>query len=137
MEAMSFGRLSETRAAELPPVVFASAADGDAIARTIVERQADEIVTMASTAIRRLRMVRDDVHVVLGGGLFRNGDDAFVDRITVGVRGIAPAAEVMVLDSPPVIGAALLGLDRLGATATAKRRVRDEISHSAFGRGEG
>ena len=137
MEAIYFGRLSESRAAELPPVVFAAAARGDAVARTIVERQADEIVTMASTAIRRLRMVRDDVHVVLGGGLFRNGDGAFVERITDGVRRVAPAATVMVLDSPPVVGAALLGLDRLGAAASAKRRVREQLTHAALGGGEG
>jgi N-acetylglucosamine kinase-like BadF-type ATPase len=136
MEAMYFGRLSESRAAELPPVVFAAAAEGDAVARAIVERQADEIVTMASTAIRRLRMVRDDVHVVLGGGLFRNRDGAFVARIAEGVRGVAPAATVMVLESPPVVGAALLGLDRLGAAASAKRRVREELTHAALG-GEG
>jgi N-acetylglucosamine kinase-like BadF-type ATPase len=137
MEAIYFGRLSEMRAAELPPVVFAAAAGGDAVARTIVERQADEIVTMATTAIRRLRMVREDVHVVLGGGLFRNGDEGFVARISEGVRRVAPDASVGVLESPPVVGAALLGLDRLGLTASAKRRVREQLTHAALAGGEG
>jgi len=137
MEAMYFGRFSETRAVELPPVVFATAAGGDAVARSIVERQADEIVTMASAAIRRLRMTKLDVHVVLGGGLFRNDDDGFIDRISDGMRRVAPEAVVMVVDSPPVVGAALLGLDRVGATQAAKRRVREEITHSRLARREG
>ena len=45
MEAMYFGRLSVTRIAELPPLVFETAADGDAVARSIVDRQADEVVS--------------------------------------------------------------------------------------------
>ena len=50
-------RSSEERVAELAPLVFEAAADGDARrAHGSVDRQADEIVTMATTAIRRLRM---------------------------------------------------------------------------------
>ena len=51
---------------------------GDACARGIVDRQADEIVAMATTAIRRLRMQKLDVDVVLGGGIFRTDDGAFL-----------------------------------------------------------
>jgi N-acetylglucosamine kinase-like BadF-type ATPase len=124
MEAMYFGRLSQTRVAELPPLVFGAAGEGDAVARTIVDRQADEVVSMAATAIRRLRMVALDVHVVLGGGIFRNPFEPFFRRIEEGIRATAPNAAVSVLTAPPVLGAALLGLDHLGATRTAKTRVR-------------
>jgi N-acetylglucosamine kinase-like BadF-type ATPase len=127
MEAMYFGRLEEGRVAELPPLVFRAASDGDAVARSIVDRQADEVVTMAGTAIRRLRMAKLDVHVVLGGGIFRNGFPPFFKRIEDGVRRIAPAATLTVLTAPPVIGAVLLGLDRRGASARAKERVHDAL----------
>ena len=119
MEAMYFGRVSQSRVAELPPLVFAAAADDDTVARTIVERQADEIVSMAGTAIRRLRLTKLDVHVVLGGGIFRNAFAPFFTRIEDGVRRIAPTAGLRVLETPPVVGAALLGLDHLGATRAA------------------
>jgi N-acetylglucosamine kinase-like BadF-type ATPase len=127
MEAMYFGRLEEGRVSELPPLVFGAAAAGDDVARAIVDRQADEVVTMAGTAIRRLRMAKLDVHVVLGGGIFRNGFSPFFARIEDGVRRIAPAATVTVLTAPPVIGAALLGLDRTGASRRAKERVHEAL----------
>ena len=127
MEAMYFGRLDEGRVAELPPLVFRTAADGDAVARSIVDRQADEVVAMAGAAIRRLRMAKLDVHVVLGGGIFRNEFPPFFTRIEDGLRLIAPAASLTVLTAPPVIGAVLLGLDRSGASTPAKERVREAL----------
>ena len=99
MEAIYFGRIDEKRLAELAPVLFEVAIDGDAVAR---ERRRPAggrgRVAGRDTAIRRLRMQRLDVHVVLGGGIFRNGDHAFFDRIDAGLREVAPAAEVRVLD---------------------------------------
>jgi N-acetylglucosamine kinase-like BadF-type ATPase len=129
IEAMHFGRLSEERRAELAPVVFRAAAGGDAIAREIVDRQADEVVTMARAAIRRLRMAELDVDVVLGGGIFRADDPAFFRRIRSGVLATAPRARVCVLTAPPVVGAALLGLDGLGAAPRAALRLRDALTN--------
>ena len=128
IEAMHFGRLPEERRAELAPLVFRAARSGDGIARAIVDRQADEVVTMAGAAIRRLRMTKLDVEVVLGGGVFRAEDPAFFDRIRAGVLATAPLARICVLTAPPVVGAALLGLDRLGAGAKAAGRVRGTLT---------
>lgn len=91
------------------------------------------MVTLAGTAIRRLRMQRLDVHVVLGGGIFRNGDHAFFDRIRAGLREVAPAAEVRVLAAPPVSGAAMLGLDKLRGPKGAQARVRRTLTHERLG----
>jgi N-acetylglucosamine kinase-like BadF-type ATPase len=129
MEAMYFGRLRYDRLVELPPLVFAAAEDGDGVARSIVDRQADEIATMASAAIKKLRMRDLDVRVVLGGGIFRNDFAAFFDRIDDGVRRVAPRAEIVVLKAPPVVGAALMALDRVGATRAARARVRAALTH--------
>ena len=129
MEALYFGRLGATRVAELSPLVFGAAAVGDGVARSIVDRQADEVVTMATTAIRRLRMAKLDVHVVLGGGIFRNRFPPFFSRIDDGVAAVASRARVTVLTAPPVVGAALLGLDRIGASRAVKARVREVLTH--------
>lgn len=129
LTALHTGRLDFDRIAQLPPVVFETAARGDAIARSVIDRQADEVVALATTAIRRLRMTRLDVDVVLGGGIFRNDDVAFFDRIRDGVAQMAPAATITVLSDPPVIGAAQLGLDRVGATRAAHVRARAALTH--------
>ncbi|HLY13736.1 MAG TPA: hypothetical protein VKR24_05260, partial [Candidatus Limnocylindrales bacterium] len=46
---------------------------------------------------------------------------------------IAPRAEVRVLDAPPVVGAALLGLDELGlASASSVARLRSSLVEAAI-----
>jgi len=134
MEAMHLGRMQHDRLVELPPIVFGAAAQGDAVAKSILDRQADEIVSMAGTAIRKLRMNTLDVHVVLGGGIFRNDFQPFLERIEDGLRRIAPAVRVTVPTDPPVVGAALLALDRTGASEAAKARVRAALTHERLGR---
>jgi N-acetylglucosamine kinase-like BadF-type ATPase len=129
MEAVYFDRLGEERLAQLAPVVFGDASEGDAVARNLIDRQADEVVLMATTAIRRLRMRELDVDVVLGGGIFRNGDAAFFDRIRDGLTTIAPRARMRRLTDPPLIGAALIGLDELGATKAARATARASLTH--------
>lgn len=131
MEAMYLGRVAAHRVSELAPLVFATA-DGDSVARSIVDRQADEIVTMATASIHALDMEGLDVDVVLGGGIVRNRLPAFFDRIRDGVARTAPRAAVVVLSSPPLVGAALLALDRVRAPSPAHARVRAGLTHDVL-----
>jgi N-acetylglucosamine kinase-like BadF-type ATPase len=128
VEALYLGRIAEERVVELAPLIFRAAADDDAVARVVVDRQADEVVTMGGTAIRRLRLARLDVDVVLGGGVFRGEDPRFLDRIREGFAAVAPRAKVSVLGTPPVVGAALLGLDHVGAEPSSRRRLRSSLT---------
>jgi N-acetylglucosamine kinase-like BadF-type ATPase len=121
--AMYDGRIPERRVGELSPVVFAAATEGDAVARLIVDRLADELATMATALIRRLRLRRLDPEIVLGGGVFRATDPGFYERLEHGIRAVAPDARLVRQSSPPVAGAALLGLDR-----RAGRTVNPAIS---------
>lgn len=129
LEALYYGRLDEDRLVELAPLVFRAATAGDGVARSVIDRQADEIVAMVTTAIKRLRMQRLDVDVVLGGGIFRTDDQGFFRRIEAGVHEVAPAARFTVLTDPPVIGAAWLGLDRLEAPKASYARARRALTH--------
>lgn len=111
--ALYLGRLGDRRLSELSPVVFLAAGDGDEVARGIVARLADELVAMAAALIRRLRLRHLDPDVVLAGGVFRAEDPAFYGRIEAGVLSVAPRARIVRLTAPPVLGSALIGLDRL------------------------
>lgn len=118
-------RLDAFRVVELAPIAFAAAAAGDLVARAILDRLADEVVALAVATLRRLRAVRTRVDVVLGGGLFHdNDDDDFLGRIRQGIKADAPLARVVQLAAPPVAGAALIGLDAVGAGADGARRAR-------------
>jgi len=44
---------------------------------------------------------------------------------------VAPAAAVRHVDAAPIVGAALLGLDELGAPAPARERARSELGAAA------
>lgn len=136
--ALYRGRLDESRLREvLPPVVFGAAADGDAVAAAILDDLADEIVAWAVAMIRRLHVIRRDVHVVLSGGIFRTTYRPFLDRIEDRIHEIAPRARIRPLAAPPVAGAALLGLDRLDLAAEAReaaeRRLRTELTFDRLG----
>lgn len=122
--ALYHHRLSVDRLRELAPVVFLAAAEGDAEARRILDRLADELAVMAVAIIRRLRLVRRDVDVVLAGGLFEARDQVLVDRIAADVRAAAPEASVRPLDRQPVLGALLLALDAAGGSPAAAERLR-------------
>jgi N-acetylglucosamine kinase-like BadF-type ATPase len=116
--ALYFERISERRLSELAPLVFEAAAAGDAVARTIVDRLADELVAMARALIRRLRLSRLNPEVVLAGGVFRTNERGFHDRLEAGILAAAPRATLVRLSAPPVLGAALLGLDRVAGGTT-------------------
>jgi N-acetylglucosamine kinase-like BadF-type ATPase len=129
VEAFHLGRIDRERVLELAPLVFAAAGEGDRVAAGIVGRQADEVVTMARTAIRRLGLGGGAVDVVLGGGVLQRDDPAFQARISAGIRALAPAARLRRATAPPVVGAALLGLDLLGASPGAAQRVRAGLTN--------
>ena len=120
------GRMSSRRLEELTPLVFAAAADGDAVARSIVDRLADELAIMATAIARRLRVASRDVDVVLTGGVFRTDEANFYARLEDRLRAGVPHARARRLTERPVLGAALLGLDALGTArdGTAERRLR-------------
>ena len=120
---------------ELAPVVLAEAAD-DAVAAEIVQRLASEVVALARVALKRLGLTDDPVEVLLGGGVLQDADGDLLAAIDSGLREHAPAVTVRPTASAAVVGAALLGLDELGAGADAQRRVRAELA-AAFSRTEG
>jgi N-acetylglucosamine kinase-like BadF-type ATPase len=135
-EAMYLGRIDQRRVVELAPLVFHAAHRRDAVARAILDRVADEVVAFAGAAIKRLDLSRREVEVVLGGGVFQADDGAFLDRISKGIRKMARHAIISRLDAPPVVGAALLGLDAVGATKSTASEVRRALTHARLGASE-
>ncbi len=124
---MHFGKISYAEQHGLVPVLFEVANRGDGVARNVLLRQAEEICSMATVAAGRLGLSGqgvDPVPVVLGGSLMAARDailtGAIVDRLAASL----PGAEVRIVDVPPVVGAALLGLDHVGAPASSARRLR-------------
>jgi N-acetylglucosamine kinase-like BadF-type ATPase len=136
--AVHLRELPHERLAELTRVVFPAAAgpDADPVAAEILARQAGEVVAMATVALTRLGLEALDVDVVLGGGVLRAAGAELVTAVAAGVRALAPAANVVLAPSAPIVGAALLALDALGRPASVTARARAELDRS-FGDLEG
>ena len=124
--ALHLRELPMNRLRELARVVFDAAVD-DPVAAEIVERLADEVVAFATAAMRRLQLTSEDTDVVLGGGLIRTAPVAMIGRIAMGVNAVASDARVVLAQSAPIVGAALLGLDQIGSDSAPVLRARAEL----------
>ena len=115
------GRIKQSRLVELAPLVLEEAAR-DEVAASIVARLADEIVAFVRAAVTRLEL--DEAEVLLGGGLMRGAGEDVFDRIAAGI------GDRLVLrrpSAPPIVGAALLALDAVGAGEDARLRAREQL----------
>ena len=118
------GKIPDDDLIGLAPLLLRAADEGDPVARTVVSRLADEISVMAITAMRRLGLTTLATPVVLGGGVLTARNPLLMSGITRQLAAAAPAADVRVIDVPPVAGAALLGLDHVHAPPAATARLR-------------
>jgi N-acetylglucosamine kinase-like BadF-type ATPase len=126
-QAIHLGEIPLRRLVELPPLVFA-AAERDGVAAGIVERLAAEIVALVHVTLRRLELRDGPADVLLGGGLFRRADERLMSAIRAGLEEHRDAVVLRAATSPPIVGAALLALDDLGADRAAQDRARRELS---------
>ena len=78
---------------------------------------------MATAALRRLGLLDTAADVVLGGGVLAARDPLLLGSVLEELARAAPYARPVVVDQPPVVGAALLGLDALHAP----HRVEDDL----------
>ena len=141
--ALHFGELQRSRLHELVPLLLRVAAAGDGAARAVVERLAEEVSLLVRAAHNRLELHDQPTDVVLGGGILAARHPLLMEGVTGRLAAYAPRVNLLVVDDPPVVGAALLGLDALGAspdagvavrTALLTRARRPHASASAAGR---
>jgi N-acetylglucosamine kinase-like BadF-type ATPase len=117
-------KIDRARLLELTPVLFEVAASGDATAAHVIDRQAEEVAVLGTVTLRRLDLLDTPTEVVLGGGVLTARHPQLMTAIEQRYAEQAPQAELIVVDAPPVLGAALLGLDHLGAPPESYANLR-------------
>jgi len=127
IEAIHFGRLAGHDLSRLSPTLFACARQGDAVAARVVDDQAEEIVTMAVTTLRRLDLLDRAVPVVLGGGVIGSRDERLLGTIERQLGERAPKARMELVTAAPILGAALLALESAGASPSAVETARSTL----------
>jgi N-acetylglucosamine kinase-like BadF-type ATPase len=125
-EALELGRLRHADLGVVTPVLFAEAAAGDPVAVQVVERQAEEIALFVRVLLRRLDLLdaAGTVPVVLGGSVLAARHALLLDGIARRTTDLDVG--YLVVDEPPVLGAALLALDRL-VGGTTPDAVADRV----------
>ena len=126
------GAIPRARIVELAPVVLGAAA-GDVVAAGIRDRLVDEIVALARATVVGLGLQGEEVEIVVGGGLMRGAEPNLLARLETGLRAVGPGLSLRRTSLPPIVGAALLGLDAVGASREAQARVRAELAAAVEG----
>ncbi|HVV56975.1 MAG TPA: BadF/BadG/BcrA/BcrD ATPase family protein [Gaiellaceae bacterium] len=121
-EAVHYRRLPQARLGELAPIVVRLAGEGDAVARGLVERQAEEVALLVRRAMRDLAV--ETVDAVLGGGMLGAGEGFLYERTLARLADLAPGARPVPSKAPPVLGSGLAALDELAAPPAAHDRLR-------------
>ncbi|GAA1954320.1 BadF/BadG/BcrA/BcrD ATPase family protein [Microbacterium deminutum] len=128
IEQLHFGERDDADLYALAPVVFAEAAAGDAVARALVQRQADEVVAFVRAIVARLDLAALSFPIVLGGSILQGGHPMLDDRVAAGIAAIAPHARIVRPDAAPILGAAIAAGLHAGAPPDAIARLRREFA---------
>jgi N-acetylglucosamine kinase-like BadF-type ATPase len=120
LEGLNLARYQLKAAAA--PVVFHVAAEGDPVARSLIEWAGHELGSLAIGIIRQLGIEALAFDVVLAGS-FYNGSPTLIDVIGQTIHEVAPGARLVRLSAPPVVGGVLLGMAQAGLNPTPLRET--------------
>jgi N-acetylglucosamine kinase-like BadF-type ATPase len=109
------GGLAEEEGDRLAPVVLDAADEGDAVAREIVARTGAILGRQGRACAAQLGMGTEGLRVVLTGGVFGHQ----TERLAAATMAELPGAVPVRHPAPPIAGALLLALDRLGVSVDA------------------
>jgi N-acetylglucosamine kinase-like BadF-type ATPase len=105
------------------PRIFDTAAKGDAAAKGLIDWAGTELGEMINAVARQLEFQGLEFDVVMIGSMFDAGP-VLVDPMRRKVQSEAPRARFIRLACPPVVGAAILALERGGITVDGSIRTR-------------
>jgi N-acetylglucosamine kinase-like BadF-type ATPase len=112
----------------LAPVLLDCAADGDAIACAIVEREGRILGDYALAAARKVGLDGEPFPLVMAGGVFRHASRLLPDALIRRVREAAPHAQPIVSRFEPAVGALLCALASHGVPLDGMLIARIETS---------
>jgi N-acetylglucosamine kinase-like BadF-type ATPase len=109
-------------AAANAPQVFEVAAAGDRVAQEIVRWAGRELGSLAVGVIRQINLEDLEFELILAGSLYNCNDPALFEELASTVQAVAPKAQPVRLNAPPVIGGVLLGMEQIGLKPAGVRQ---------------
>jgi N-acetylglucosamine kinase-like BadF-type ATPase len=129
LHGLTSGRLDIDAAAA--PLIFEVAAQGDAVAIDLIKWAGRELGELAKAVIRQLDFAALEFDVVLLGSMF-NGGALLIDPLRASIAELAPQARLVRLQTLPVVGAVLLGMEQAQWPITPE--IRAELERTAVRR---
>ena len=118
---------------DLAPLVFEEACQGDAAAVRILQDFGQGCAELVVNGLERFDMTGLAVEVVLSGSIFKGKGSLLIDTLTRLIQQAAPQARVRSARYEPVVGAALLGLEKAGVPNSEALKSTIEESAQALG----
>ncbi|MDR3229746.1 MAG: hypothetical protein LBT53_10170 [Puniceicoccales bacterium] len=119
--------MTKTEIASLAKYVTQACADGDAVARKVVEDALDSVIETVVAVAKKLEFASAGLRVGITGGVILNepGATIFQERLQLAL----PGATTLVPEIPPVAGAALRALALGGVPVTPEviRRLKNSL----------
>jgi N-acetylglucosamine kinase-like BadF-type ATPase len=115
--------------ADVAPIVFRVAEQGDQVARELIQWAGCELGEMANAVIRQLEFENLAFDVVMTGSMFEGGD-LLVAPMRETIHKFAPKARLVRLNAPPVLGAVMLGMEAgdWAVTPVIRKTLMETIS---------
>jgi N-acetylglucosamine kinase-like BadF-type ATPase len=108
----------DTRAA---PLIFQVAAAGDPVACQVITWAGESLADLANGVIRQLHLADQPFEVILVGSLY-NGGELLIGPMRQAILRLAPRAQLVKLEAPPVVGGVLLGMQQAGLETADRRK---------------
>ena len=108
------------------PLIFQAAEAGDEVARELVRWAGRELGKLAVGVCRQLNFEGIAFETILSGSLFK-GHPLLIEELQNTLRPIAPYAQFVTLEPPPVIGAVLLGMEQARITLPSLAAARQML----------
>jgi N-acetylglucosamine kinase-like BadF-type ATPase len=121
--------------AAIAPLIFEVAAQGDAVAIDLIRWAGGELGELAKAVIRQLNFEALEFDVVLLGSMF-NGGLLLIEPLRESIAELAPRAKLVCLQTLPVVGAVLLGMEQAQwpIAPEIRARLRAELERTAVKR---
>lgn len=129
IEGLSRGRLTLSAASVM--LVFETAAEGDPVACDVIRWMGRELASLAIGVIRQLRFEPLEFDVVLTGSLYK-GSPLITESMREAIHAVAPGANLVPLQAPPVVGAVLLAMEQINLRAPEVRQALTENAWRFF-----
>lgn len=105
--------LSRREIAQIAPMVFDAAQNGDLAALQLIEQGAGDLAVCVEAAARQLAMLSDGCQIVQTGGLV-NAGEIYLRPLRSAIMRKIPDAQFLKPELPPVFGACVLALQKTG-----------------------